>query len=59
MLLSTVAQFDHELEWLDVKTVFLHGELEERIYMKQPEGYITEEQENRVCLFKKSFYGLK
>jgi len=37
-----VAQFDLELEQIDVKTTFLHGELEERIYMKQPKSYIQE-----------------
>jgi hypothetical protein len=30
---------DYELEQLDVKTTFLHGELEEVIYMDQPEGF--------------------
>ncbi|GJV90021.1 retrotransposon protein, putative, ty1-copia subclass [Tanacetum coccineum] len=47
---------DYELEQLDVKTVFLHGNLEEVIYMRQPPGY---EQGNKVCLLKKSLYGLK
>jgi len=42
MLLAIVALFDLELEQVDVKTVFLHDELEEMIYMKQPEGYIRE-----------------
>ena len=40
MFLTIVAQFDLELEKMDVKTLFLHGELEEEIYMKQSEGYI-------------------
>ena len=44
---------------MDVKTVFLHGELEVKIYMKQPERYIQEGKENKVCLLNKSLYGLK
>jgi len=36
MLLTIVAQFDLELEQMDVKTTFLYGELEEKIYMKTP-----------------------
>ncbi|GJR72297.1 retrotransposon protein, putative, ty1-copia subclass [Tanacetum coccineum] len=47
---------DYELEQLDVKTIFLHGNLEEVIYMKQPPRY---ERGNKVCLLKKSLYGLK
>jgi len=35
-----VVQFDLELEKMDVKTMFLHDELKEKIYMKQPKGYI-------------------
>jgi len=59
MLLTIVAQFDLELEQMDVKTTFLHGKLEEKIYMKQPEGYIQEAQENKMCLLTKFLYGLK
>jgi len=44
---------------MDVKIAFLHGELEEKIYMKQPESYIQENQKNKVCLINKSLYGLK
>ena len=57
MLLAIVAQFDLELKQLDVKISFLHGELEERIYMKQPERYIQERQENTSS--QKSLYGLE
>jgi len=42
---------------MDVKTEFLHGELEETIYMQQPEGFV--EYNTKVCLLKKSLYGLK
>eukprot|EP00253_Pinus_taeda_P024958 PITA_24958 len=39
LLLSVVAAFDFEVEQMDVKTTFLHGDLEEEIHMKQPEGF--------------------
>ncbi|KAG8481754.1 hypothetical protein CXB51_027217 [Gossypium anomalum] len=58
-LLGIVAMHDLELEQLDVKTAFLHGEFEEDIYMQQPEGFIVLEKEEYVCLLKKSLYGLK
>ena len=50
---------DLEFELLDVKTVFLHGELEEEIYMDQPEGFIVPDNKNYVSKLKKSLYGLK
>ncbi|KAJ4804277.1 reverse transcriptase [Rhynchospora pubera] len=50
---------DLELEQLDVKTAFLHGDLEEKIYMQQPEKYEVAGKENHVCLLNKSLYGLK
>ena len=42
-----------------MKTAFLHGDLEEDLYMIQPEGFIAQEQENLVCKLRKSLYGLK
>nr|GEU52384.1 retrotransposon protein, putative, Ty1-copia subclass [Tanacetum cinerariifolium] len=56
VILALTACKDYELEQLDVKTAFLHENLEEVIYMKQPPGY---EQVNKVRLLKKSLYGLK
>ena len=44
---------------MDVKTAFLNGELEEEIYMDQPDGLIANGQEDKVCKLLKSLYGLK
>ncbi|GJQ94413.1 retrotransposon protein, putative, ty1-copia subclass [Tanacetum coccineum] len=56
VILALTACKDYKLEQLDVKTTFLHGNLKEVIYIRQPPGY---EQGNKVCLLKKSLYGLK
>uniref|UniRef100_A0A2N9EK90 CCHC-type domain-containing protein n=1 Tax=Fagus sylvatica TaxID=28930 RepID=A0A2N9EK90_FAGSY len=58
-VLALVADQDLELEQLDVKTAFLHGNLEEEIFMEQPEGFKQPGTENLVCRLKKSLYGLK
>jgi hypothetical protein len=57
-LLALVALFYLEIEKMDVNTTFLHGELEKKIFMSQPEGFVIEGKENHVCLLKKSLYGL-
>ena len=44
---------------MDVKTAFLYGELEETIFMKQPEGFEVKGKEEQVCLLQRSLYGLK
>ena len=48
-ILSLVAVEDLHLEQLDVKTSFLHGDLEEDIYMKQPQGYEVKGKENFIA----------
>jgi hypothetical protein len=58
-ILSFVAVEYLHLEQLDVKTTFLHGDLEEDIYMQQPQGYEVKGKENLVCRLKKRLYGLK
>ena len=57
-ILSLVAAEDLHLEQLDVKTTFLHGDLEEEIYMQQPQGYEVKGKEKLVCRLKKSLYVL-
>ena len=57
-ILGLAAKLDLEVEQLDVKTAFLHGDLEEEIYMEQPEGFEESGKEHLVCGLKKSLYGL-
>eukprot|EP00253_Pinus_taeda_P026919 PITA_26919 len=59
LILSIAATFDFEVEQMDVKTTFLHGDLEEQIYMKKPEGFTVKGKKQLVCKLKKSLYGLK
>ena len=58
-ILSLVVVEDLHLEQLDVKTTFLHRDLEEEIYMQQPQGYEVKGKENLVCRLKKGLYSLK
>jgi len=51
MLLAIVVQFNLKLEQMDAKTVFLHSELEEKIYMKLLEGYIFKKVKKIRCVF--------
>jgi hypothetical protein len=44
---------------MDVKSSFLNGELEEEVYIKQPEGFQLSENEDYVCKLNKALYGLK
>jgi hypothetical protein len=57
--MALVAHYDFELHQMNVKTVFLNGDLQENIYMTQPEGFVVKGKEHMGCKFKKSIYGLK
>ena len=59
MLLSLAASHGLIIHQMDVKTAFRNGELEEEIYMDQPDGFVANGQEGKVCKLLKSLYGLK
>ena len=56
---TVIALKDWEIEALNIKTAFLFGDLDEEIYLKQPEGFIKKGMENKVCHLRKAIYGLK
>ncbi|CAJ2651772.1 unnamed protein product [Trifolium pratense] len=68
VLISIAAIYNLIVHQMDVKTAFLNGDLEEEIYMEQPEGFVIhgqetkvflQKKETKVCKLDKSLYGLK
>ncbi|KAK4841202.1 hypothetical protein QYF36_000610 [Acer negundo] len=57
--MALVANFDLELHQIDVKTAFLNSDIDETIYMVQPENFELGDPKNMVCKLTKSIYGLK
>ncbi|KAH9107207.1 hypothetical protein LEN26_014283 [Aphanomyces euteiches] len=56
---AMIALLDLNTVQIDIKTAFLHGDLDEEIYVAQPEGFVDPDRPNDVCLLKKSLYRLK
>nr|AAW28564.1 Retrovirus-related Pol polyprotein from transposon TNT 1-94, putative [Solanum demissum] len=59
MLVELAAVHDLKIHQMDVKTVFLNGELEEEIYMEQPEGFVVPGKEEKMYRLVNSLYELK
>jgi hypothetical protein len=59
VLMSLVVEFDMEIEKMDVKKMFLHGDPKEEIYMKKDEGFVVKGKKELVCKLRRSLYGLK
>ena len=59
VLLSLAASHGLLVHQIDVKIAFINGELQEEIYMDQPDGFVANGQEGMVCKLLKSLYGLK
>jgi hypothetical protein len=58
-VLSLAVSRSWPIHQLDVKNAFLHGELNETVFMHQPPGFYDQRAPNFVCRLKKSLYGLK
>ena len=59
IIMAFVAHSDLELHQMDVKTMFLNGDIEKTTYMMQPENFVSGDSKNIVCKLKNSIYGLK
>ena len=59
VLLSLAVNSNWPLHQLDVKNVFLNGDLEEEVFMSPPPGFEESFGVGKVCKLKKSLYGLK
>ena len=58
-IISIAANLKWKLFQMDVKNAFLHGDLQEEVYMEIPPGFSSSETEGKVCKLKKSLYELK
>ena len=56
MLMAIAVLHNLEIHQMDVKSTFLNGELNDEMYMEQPEGFIVPSQEKKVCRLVKSLY---
>ena len=59
IFISLAATHNWDLHQLDIKNVFLHGDLQEEVYMKQPPRFVAQGEIGKVCHLRKSLYGLK
>ncbi|MCR2848026.1 hypothetical protein KN825_15855, partial [Weizmannia coagulans] len=59
LFISLAATYAWDLHQLDIKNAFLHGDLQEEVYMEQPPEFVAQGGTGQVCRLRKALYGLK
>ena len=59
LFISLAATYNWDLHQLDIKNAYLHGNLQEEVYMEQPPRFVAQGEKGRVCCLRKSLYDLK
>ena len=59
LFISLAATYKWDFHQLDIKNVFFHGNLQEKVYMEQPIRFVAQGEIRKVCRLRKSLYGLK
>jgi hypothetical protein len=59
IIISLASVFCWKLYQMDVKTTFFNGEVEQEVYIEQPEGFVIHGKESHRYKLKKALYGLK
>lgn len=59
LFISMATIYDWPLHQLDIKNIFLCGDLHEEVYMEKPLGFVTQGEYGKMCRLRKSLYGLK
>ena len=59
LFISLATSYDWNLHKLDIMNAFLHGDLQEEVYIEQPPGFVAQGEIGKVCRLQKYLYGLK
>lgn len=59
VILSLAVSNGWPIKQLDVSKMFLHGHLDEEVFMQQPPGFVSDTYTSHICCLKKSLYGLR
>ena len=59
VIFTLAASYGWDIQQLDINNAFLNGDLQEEVFMSQPEGFVHSQFPNHVCRLNKALYGLK